>query len=126
MNQYTEIVASDTIACSKEDFEQLKALMDGVDDPDREYHGMVVELGNELHMFSEEDGVLESVPEAAMKFIGTIIQKANSRTGNSVSHTRQAARHQDALAVAQLGFIPMVIWCSPTPLGRKLQQNLSK
>jgi hypothetical protein len=77
MNQYTEIVASDTIACSKEDFEQLKALMDGVDDPDREYHGMVVELGNELHMFSEEDGVLESVPEAAMKFIGTIIQKAN-------------------------------------------------
>jgi hypothetical protein len=76
MNHYCEIVASETITCSKEDFENLNALIDWDSDPNYEYHGMKVELHGELHMFSEENGILENLPEAALDLIGKIIEKA--------------------------------------------------
>lgn len=93
MNYYCEVVAADTIACSKEDFENLKALLDWDSDPNYDYHGMKVEFYNELHMFSEENGILENVPDAALTLIGKIIEKANEpywEFGISYTATRKS------------------------------------
>ena len=78
MNYYTEVVADDTIAASQEDFAELKNLLEFHDDFDDVYHGMEVEYyQGQVHMFCEENGDLEGLPEAVTVHIGKMLTKAN-------------------------------------------------
>ena len=78
MNSYSMMTAEDSLPCTQQEFDEIKALLDRCNDGD-EPCGIGCEYdpnGKSIYLFGEERTDIDLMPEEALKKIGALITKA--------------------------------------------------